>query len=215
MRGPEGLIGGTAPGTQPRLNAARGEALAGTLARRSKAGFARCGALADRRSCGMAAAHICGHGKPADTEPRVACARLSQAAGAAPAPCPGGGGDCRVQKNLPAVLAEVRQSRPPGPPVEPWWQDAARVGQKTKITRRWAEPGTRPAARTDQRTASAHISGAICPARGKAAGLVMPHCNTKAMAAHPADISRDVASGAQALPILDHTGWQAPAAAGM
>ena len=122
----------------------------------------------------------------------------------------------------------------------------ARVGQKTGITRRWdsqktgiargwdcslsrnllrkpvrtfriaLEPGTPPSAPKDQRTASADIFGAICPAQGKvagkAAGRVMPQCNTAAMAAHLAEISRHVACGAHAVLILDQAGWHASAA---
>jgi len=42
-----------------------------------------------------------------------------------------------------------------GKPVEVWFADEARIGQKNKITRRWAKHGTRPAAPNDQRTASA------------------------------------------------------------
>lgn len=57
------------------------------------------------------------------------------------------------------------------------------MGQKNEITRRWARRGTRPAAPQDQRTASTYISGAICPKAGKAAGLVLPHCNTAAIKA--------------------------------
>ena len=34
--------------------------------------------------------------------------------------------------------------------------------------------GTRPSAPHDQRTASTYIFGSICPAEGKAAGLVLP-----------------------------------------
>jgi len=52
-----------------------------------------------------------------------------------------------------------------------WWQDEARIGQKNKITRRWARRGTRPSAPHDQRTKWAYIFGAICPQEGKAAGL--------------------------------------------
>ena len=66
------------------------------------------------------------------------------------------------------------------------------LGQKNKITRRWARRGTRPAAPHDQRTRSAYIFGAICPARGTAAGLILPRCNTAAMALHLAEISRTV-----------------------
>src|SRR4051794_40135456 len=61
-------------------------------------------------------------------------------------------------------------------PLEIWFADEARIGQKNKITRRWAQRGTRPSAPKDQRTASAYIFGAICPAHGKGAGLVLPRC---------------------------------------
>ncbi|KAH2815431.1 hypothetical protein KXV85_004566, partial [Aspergillus fumigatus] len=70
-----------------------------------------------------------------------------------------------------------------------WFQDEARIGQKNKITRRWARRGTRPSAPKDQRTKSAYIFGAICPEQGKAAGLVLPFCNTETMSLHLAEIS--------------------------
>jgi hypothetical protein len=41
----------------------------------------------------------------------------------------------------------------------------------------------------DQRTASAYIFGAICPALGKAVGLVLPLCNTEAMELHLGEIA--------------------------
>lgn len=81
------------------------------------------------------------------------------------------------------------------------------MGQKNKITRRWARRGTRPSAPKDQRTKSAYIFGAICPRKGKGAGLVMPWCDTAAMNAHLAEISVMVAPGAHALLILDQAGW--------
>ena len=40
----------------------------------------------------------------------------------------------------------------PGKRIELWFQDEARIGQKNKITRRWARRGTRPRAPRDQRT---------------------------------------------------------------
>ena len=66
---------------------------------------------------------------------------------------------------------------------------------------------TRPAAPKDQRTASTYIFGAICPARGTAAGLVLPFCNTAAMTLHLAEISRTVAPGAHAVLLFDQAGW--------
>ena len=54
-----------------------------------------------------------------------------------------------------------------------WFGDEARIGQKNKITRRWAKRGSRPSAASDQRTASTYIFGAICPKEGKAVGLIL------------------------------------------
>jgi hypothetical protein len=113
------------------------------------------------------------------------------------------------------VLAEIRAGLPAGTNIEIWWQDEARVGQrpkgtrsvKNKITRRWAKRGTRPSAPSDQRTKSAYIFGAICPARGVGAGLVLPRCNTQAMQWHLEEIASQVAPGAHAVLILDQAGW--------
>lgn len=91
--------------------------------------------------------------------------------------------------------------------VEVWFQDEARIGQKNKITRRWARRGTRPSAPKDQRTKWAYLFGAICPARGEAAGIVAPYANTEAMQAHLEEISVTVAPGAHAVLILDQAGW--------
>ena len=91
--------------------------------------------------------------------------------------------------------------------IEVWFADEARIGQKNKITRRWAKRGTRPSAPSDQRTASTYIFGAICPKDGKGAGLVLPHCNTESMSLHLAEIATQVAQGAHAVLLLDQAGW--------
>jgi transposase len=104
-------------------------------------------------------------------------------------------------------VEEIAAHKAHGKPIEIWFQDEARVGQKNKITRRWAKRGTRPSAPRDQRTASAYIFGAICPSEGKGAGLVLPSCNSEAMALHLAEISLAVAPGAHALVLLDQAGW--------
>ena len=103
-------------------------------------------------------------------------------------------------------MAEVRDAHP-GKRIELWFQDEARIGQKNKLTRRWARRGTRPQAPHDQRTAWAYIFGAICPAEGKGAGIVMPFCDTPAMQKHLLEISATVASDAHAVLILDRAGW--------
>ena len=91
--------------------------------------------------------------------------------------------------------------------IEIWFADEARVGQKNKITRRWARRGTRPFALQDQRTASTYIFGAICPKNGKGAALVLPWCNTAAMTLHLAEIAAAVAPGAHAVLLVDQAGW--------
>jgi hypothetical protein len=87
--------------------------------------------------------------------------------------------------------------------IEVWFADEARVGQKNKITRRWARRGSRPSAPHDQRTASTYIFGAICPKHGKGAALVLPRCNIAAMNLHLAEIAMAVAPGAHAVLLLD------------
>ena len=83
----------------------------------------------------------------------------------------------------------------------------ARIGQKTQITRRWAKRGTRPPAPRDLRTGCAYIFGAICPAKGKGAAIVMPKCNSEAMSLHLAEISSQVTPNAHAVVMLDQAGW--------
>jgi hypothetical protein len=91
--------------------------------------------------------------------------------------------------------------------IEIWFADEARVGQKNKITRRWARRGTRPAAPQDQRTASMYLFGAVCPWEGKGAAVVLPFCNSAAMSVHLAEIAAMVAPGRHAVLLLDQAGW--------
>ena len=81
----------------------------------------------------------------------------------------------------------------------------ARVGQQGTLTRIRATRGTRPRAPCDMRyqwafaralepvAFAGSLIGAVCPARGVAAGLVLPFVNTAAMNAHRTEITRSVA----------------------
>ena len=104
-------------------------------------------------------------------------------------------------------MAEIANSEASGKAIEIWFADEARIGQKNKITRRWARRGTRPSAPRDLRTGSAYIFGAICPAQGKGAGLVLPRCTTDAITLHLAEVAAAVAPGAHAVVLLDQAGW--------
>ena len=63
------------------------------------------------------------------------------------------------------------------------------MGQKNKLTYRWARKGSRPRAAHDQRTQSTYLFGAVCPERGAGAALVLPTCNTEAMQLHLEEIA--------------------------
>jgi putative transposase len=104
-------------------------------------------------------------------------------------------------------LAGVAQ----GKPIEIWFQDEARIGQKNGLVRQWARRGSRPRQPADQRYDSAYLFGAICPARGIGAGLAMPYADTEAMQLHLDEISRTVARGAHAVLLLDRAGWHTTA----
>jgi hypothetical protein len=92
-------------------------------------------------------------------------------------------------------------------PIEVWFQDEARIGQKNGLARIWARRGTRPRLPADQRYESAYLFGAICPARGVGAALAMPFADTEAMQCHLNEIARTVAKGAHAVLLLDRAGW--------
>lgn len=96
-------------------------------------------------------------------------------------------------------------------PIELWFQDEARIGQKNGLIRQWARRGTRPRQPADQRYESAYLFGAICPARGIGAALAMPFADTHAMQAHFDEIARTVAKGAHAVLLLDRAGWHTTA----
>lgn len=96
---------------------------------------------------------------------------------------------------------------PAGTPIEVWFQDEMRVGQKNGLVYQWAKTGTRPRQPKDQRYANAYVFGAVCPARDAGAALVMPRADTEAMQKHLEEISRTVAAGAHAVLILDKAGW--------
>lgn len=94
-----------------------------------------------------------------------------------------------------------------GKPLEIWFQDEARVGQQGTLTRIWAKRGTRPRAPRDTRYKWSYIFGAACPARGAAAGLILPYVNAEAMGLHLEEIAKAVVPGAHALLIIDGAGW--------
>src|SRR5262249_24406981 len=114
---------------------------------------------------------------------------------------------CTCSKNFAERVAEVRAQLAPDTPVEVWFQDEMRVGQKNKLTYRWARMGSRPRAARDQRTQSPYLFRPVCPERGAGAALVLPACNTEAMQLPLDDIAAKITPGAHAILLLDQAGW--------
>ena len=108
-------------------------------------------------------------------------------------------------------MTELAGDLPPGTPVEIWFQDEARVGQKNGLVYQWARRGSRPRQPKDQRYTSAYIFGAVCPARDEGAALVLPRADTEAMQLHLEEISRMVAPGAHGIVVMDKAGWHTTA----
>ena len=69
----------------------------------------------------------------------------------------------------------------PATPIEIWFQDEMRVGQKNGLVYQWAKKGTRPRQPKDQRYENAYLFGAVCPGRNTGIAIIMPHADTEAM----------------------------------
>ena len=100
----------------------------------------------------------------------------------------------------------------PGTPIEVWFQDEMRVGQKNGLVYQWAKKGTRPRQPKDQRYENAYLFGAVCPSRDTGVAVIMPNADTEAMQLHLNEISRHVADGAHAVLLMDRAGWHTTSA---
>jgi hypothetical protein len=101
--------------------------------------------------------------------------------------------------------------RPADAPIEIWFQDEARIGQKNGLVRQSAKRGSRPRQPADQHYESAYLFGAIRPAHGKGAAPATPYADASATQFHLDEISRCVANGAHAILLLHCAGWRTTA----
>ena len=111
------------------------------------------------------------------------------------------------KKNFADLVKEAVPEAAAGKPIEIWFQDEARVGQKGTLEYVWAPVGSRPAMVRDNRHDSAYLFGAVCQARAVGAAVIMPAANSEAMNEHLAEISTQVSAGAHAVLVCDSAGW--------
>src|SRR3982751_6161754 len=92
---------------------------------------------------------------------------------------------CSYQRTTPAAFAGLEKNfasldraallnTTAATPIEIWFQDEARVGQKGTHAYIWAPIGSRPLMVRDNPHTSAYLFGAICPARGVGAAMIVP-----------------------------------------
>ena len=192
QRGPDGLINIPSPGVPPKLDATHKAFLARIV---EEGPIPAVHGVVRWRACDLIMR------LHEEFRFRRRMTRLSRAEGSGLLACEcqteGRQAGCRshgrVQKNFAERVADIRAQLAPGTPVEVWFQDEMRVGQKNKLTYRWARKGSRPRASHDQRTQSTYLFGAVCPQRGAGAALVLPACNTEAMQLHLDEIATKVA----------------------
>ena len=65
----------------------------------------------------------------------------------------------------------------------------------------------RPRGVREQRFASAHLFGAVCPERDAGVALVLPEVSTAAMGVFLAELSGTLPAGTHAVLVLDRAGW--------
>ena len=99
----------------------------------------------------------------------------------------------------------MKASRP-GQPLEWWFQDEARIGQQGTLTAVWAETGSRPEAVKQTEYDWVYLYAAVNPATGASSAMLAPTVNTAYMNEHLKFISRQVATGAHAILVLDQAG---------
>jgi hypothetical protein len=90
-------------------------------------------------------------------------------------------------KSFPRALAAALGHLPTETPIEIWFQDEMRLGQKNSLVWQWARRGSCLRLAQDLRCNSAYLFGAIYPARGTGAALIL--ANTHTIQAHLREIS--------------------------
>ena len=106
-----------------------------------------------------------------------------------------------------ATLTSTLSAEALAGPVEIWFQDEARVGQKGMTTRVWANGKQRPRIVRDHRYGYVYLFGATCAERGVGIAHVADRANTASMNEHLAAIGAAVAPGAHGVIVLDGAGW--------
>jgi len=88
-----------------------------------------------------------------------------------------------------------------------WFEDEARFGQKGTLTTVWAQRGTRPRAPKQAAYGNLHVLTAVCPASGRAEGLISPQLNASVVQTFLDQLSATLPTGTHAVLVWDGAGY--------
>ena len=88
-----------------------------------------------------------------------------------------------------------------------WFEDEARFGQQGTLTRVWAERGSRPAAPGQVGYANVQVLTALCPATGRAEGLIAERLTAGVAQLFLDQLSATLPAGVHAVLVWDGAGW--------
>jgi transposase len=103
-------------------------------------------------------------------------------------------------------VAEV-QAAHPGERVEVWFEDEARFGQQGTLCHVWAARGSRPVAPKQVGYANLQVMTAVCPASGRAEGLITQKLDAQVTQLFLNQLSATIPEGVHALLVWDGAGW--------
>jgi transposase len=95
----------------------------------------------------------------------------------------------------------------PGPRIELWFEDEARIGAKGRTGHRWWVRGERPRGLRQQGYEWAHLFGAVRPATGESFALVLPEVSTAAMQVFLDHFAATMQENVHVALVLDRAGW--------
>jgi transposase len=104
------------------------------------------------------------------------------------------------------VITEVKAAHP-GEKVEVWFEDEARFGQQGTLTHVWAPKGSRPVAPKQVGYANVQVLTAVCPATGRAEGLIAEKLNSQLTQLFLDQLSGTIPKGTHVVLVWDGAGW--------
>ncbi len=107
---------------------------------------------------------------------------------------------------MPSAVAEAEAAYP-GEEVEAWFEDEARFGQKGTLTTVWAQKGSRPTAPKQAAYANLHVLTAVCPATGRAEGLIAERLNAGVVQTFLDQLSATIPPGRHVVLVWDRAGY--------